>query len=181
MEQQKSKTERKNEKKPRFAIVLLCNIVLLLFSWIIVVQLYQKMPGYRWVYSDLLKGNMELIHKYKNLPIETRYEMKLGYTYAYLRYITQQTPDSAVILMPGERSVYFPANRKTDFTGQPYNKIWATRFLFPRKIVFEGEENNNKYANRITHVAIVNGWGYDKLNYPVENPIGNTVLPLNRK
>jgi hypothetical protein len=35
------------------------------------------------------------------------------------------------------------------------------------------------YADSITHVAIVNGRGYERLNYPVATKEDFTVLPSN--
>lgn len=177
MKQQEKKSDNRKNHRPGIGILLVRNIGVVLIAFLLVSFAFEKIPGYGWIYNDLLKGNMELIRKYKNTPIEGRNEMKLGFTYAYLRYIAQQTPSDAVILMP-QRSAYFPANGKTEFTGQPYNKIWALRFLYPRKIVIDGQEKANKYIDKVTHVAIVNGWGYDKLHYSVSNPAQNAVLPL---
>ena len=179
MKQQEIMSGKNQKTKPSVGIALIRNIGVALIVVLLISVAYKKMPGYQWVYDGLLKGNMELMRQYKDLPLEGRNEMKLGYTYAYLRYIVRQTPPDAVILMP-QKSIYFPEKVKTEFTGQPYNKLWATRFLYPRKIVLEGEETANKYGCKITHVAIVNGWGYDKLHYEVENPVKNTVLPIDR-
>lgn len=174
---QKNKAGKGNDPRPTFAVILVRNLIVGFAAFLLVYTCYKNVAAYTWVHDGLLKGNMEIIHKYKHTSFDNRNEMKLGYTYAYLRYIARQTPETAVILMPG-KSVFFPPNVKTEFTGQPYNKIWATRFLYPRKIVLEGEEKANKYGDKITHVAIVNGWGYDKLEYSVNSPVKNAVLPV---
>ena len=60
-----------------------------------------------------------------------------------------------------------------------YNKIYATRFLYPRKLVLESEFGVSKYADQINYVAIVNGEGKDKLSYPTDSTYRHGVLPIN--
>ena len=60
----------------------------------------------------------------------------------------------------------------------PTQKIYATRFLYPRKLILESERKTGKYKNEITHVAIVNGKGMEKLPYPVDTEFQHGVLPL---
>ncbi|MDR0769362.1 MAG: hypothetical protein LBE71_05615, partial [Dysgonamonadaceae bacterium] len=60
------------------------------------------------------------------------------------------------------------------------NKLWALRVLYPRKLVTPSEMETNRYAKDITHVAIVNGRGYERLDYQVENPVTHGVLPVKR-
>lgn len=170
------KDERKTASFPGYFAVFTRNILFGFLAFLLILLCYKQQPGYKWTYDNLLRGNMEVIKKYRHLSTDKRNEMKIGFTYVYLRYLKQNTPDSAVILMP--RS---PAFRRKDvrnpFGGEPWHKIWAARFLYPRKIVYEGEKDN-KYADHITHVAIVNGWGYDQLDYQVAQKVDNTVLPL---
>jgi len=42
----------------------------------------------------------------------------------------------------------------------------------------ESERKTGKYKNEITHVAIVNGKGTEKLPYPVDTEFQHGVLPL---
>ena len=58
------------------------------------------------------------------------------------------------------------------------NKLYATRFLYPRLLILESELEESRYADRITHVAIVNGEGKDRLPYQVDPEIQHAVLPV---
>lgn len=159
------------------------------FSWIVkngiaaivtgllVYSLLESQQSYNWVYNGLLKGNMETIKKYPDLTLDQKFEMKLGYTYTYLNFIKNNTPQNAVILYPGSEA-FFPKDVKSPFEGTPYNKIWATRFLYPRKLIIPSEVGKNHYSDKITHVAIVNGLGYDKLNYEPKERYKNCVMPI---
>lgn len=170
---QKSQKTKSSKAKPAIRVIILRNVAAITIAFLLIVAC-QKSPGYHWVYNDLLKGNMEIFRKYKNTTTDQRYEMKLGFSYVYLRFIKNQTPDTAVILMP-EGDVFYPKNEKSDFTGEIRNKLWTSRFLYPRKIIYDKER---KEQDKITHVAIANYWGYDKLPYKVSKQEKHTVLPI---
>lgn len=156
--------------------VFVKNVIALLLTFLLVSFCYKNNPGYNWVYKGLLKGNFEVIQKYKNLTVDQRTEMKLGYDYAYLRYVRKLTPDSAVILMPGRDAITLKGGQ-SEITQNLFGKLWVTRFLYPRKIVYDFETGNKLY-DRITHVAIINYWGYDKLSYQVDREVKDAVLPV---
>jgi hypothetical protein len=123
---------------------------------------------------------MELVKQNPNLTLDERYTAKLGSAYTYLMYIKSQTPENAVILYPSVEE-FFPKDKNSIFPGNSgvSGKIWALRFLYPRKLVLPSEMETNRYAKDITHVAIVNGYGFERLNYPVENKFEHGVLPVN--
>jgi len=54
-------------------------------------------------------------------------------------------------------------------------------YLFPRKIVKFDERNSNPYYDSITHVAVINYWGYDLAGMPVNKKHPNLVLPLKKQ
>ncbi len=158
-----------------YAIWLLKNILFLFIVVLLVKYTFSKQPAYNWVYNGLLKGNMEMIRKYPNLTYDQKMQYKLGASYEYLLFLKQHTPENAVILYPSSK-----AFRKKDspFTQNIDNKIYAIRFLYPRKLILESDLENSIYADKITHVAIVNGEGIDKLPYPVNMEIQHGVLPV---
>jgi len=60
-------------------------------------------------------------------------------------------------------------------------KGYVTYFLYPRQVVYESEKDKTKMYNKITYVAIVNNWGYDKLRYDITEKIPYSVLPINKQ
>ncbi|MDR3129328.1 MAG: hypothetical protein LBU03_03675 [Tannerellaceae bacterium] len=156
------------------------NIVALLGAWTLVWFCYKGVSSYVWVHDSLLLGNYKLIREYKGLSVDERREMKMGFPFRYMKFVRDQTPDTAVILMPA-REVYFPQGEKSDFgDADVSNKLWRLRVLYPRRLVDEPELGVNIYSDSITHVAVVNGWGYDHLGYEVAERLKYTVLPVKR-
>lgn len=165
-------------RRPLFAMNgkrVLKNVSFLILAMLLISYTFSRQPGYHWVYFSLLKGNMETIKKYPRLTLEQKTQMKLGTSYEYLLYLKRATPENAVILYPEAKD--FRENG-SPFTQEIDNKIYATRFLYPRKLVLESERNASKYRDKITHVAIVNGKGKDKLPYPVDADFQHGVLPI---
>ena len=77
---------------------LLKNILFLLLALLLVKITFTEQPAYKWVYYNLLKGNMSLIKQYPDISFEQKMQMKLGVNYEYLHFIKQATPEDAVIL-----------------------------------------------------------------------------------
>ncbi len=176
--------QRKDDKKEPaslkpawvvYAIWFLKNIFLLTIAYIVVNLAFSKQPAYNWVYNQLLKENMKLIRSYPDLSYDQKMQMKLGASYEYLLFLKQTTPEDAIILYPNPKAF---KKEGSPFTQEIFNKIYATRFLYPRKLVLENEIEQSKYADKITHVAIVNGEGKDKLPYPIDSTFQHGVLPL---
>lgn len=158
---------------------LMKNIGIALIAGFFLSKCLEVQPGYNWSYYSLLKGNMALIRANPNLTTAQKNEQKLGNDYAYLQFIRNSTPEDAVILYPSHED-FFPEGVESPFKQDISNKIWGLRFLYPRKLVLPSEMESNRYAKDITHVAIVNGRGYERLNYEVDSSIEHGVLPLNR-
>lgn len=161
-------------------LAIVKNIVAVVVLGFLAMEAINSNPGYNWAYNSLLKGNLKMIKEHPNLTLEQKYEMKVGFSYRYLNYVKAQTPKDAVILLPAQ-SDFFPKDEKSPFSGEPYNKLWSTRFLYPRKLVLPNELDKNRYASQITHVAIVNDRGYERLNFTVEEPVGHAIIPVNTK
>ena len=105
---------------------------------------------------------------------------KLGLSHVYLRYVKENTPENAVILLPGKEAFY-PEGEERIFSGEPYNKLWAIRFLYPRRVIIPSELGKTPWSEKVTHVAIVNGRGYEYLDYEVEQKAPHAVLPMHLK
>ncbi|HVI44697.1 MAG TPA: hypothetical protein VM802_07500 [Chitinophaga sp.] len=153
------------------------NTVLAAIAGMIIYFIIKSLPGYDWVCNDMLKSNMETISLYPDLTTDQKLEIKLGKSYGYLRYVKEQTPENAVILFPGAEA-FSPPGQKSDYTGEPYNKLWALRFLYPRKLVIPSEMGKTSYYRKVTHIAVVNGLGAEKLETPPGIPLTDIVLPV---
>jgi len=164
-------------KWKRYILWFLKNIVALAAVIALVVFSIQKQPGYNWAYYKLLKSHMEFIRKYPKLPLEKRYETKMGTNYSFLAFLKNATPEDAVILYP-ESSDFFPEGVKSPFTGEIYNKVYAIRFLHPRRLVTPSELKSSSLSKEINFVAIVNGRGFERLNYEVEKKFEHGVLAV---
>ena len=141
--------------------------------------------GYYWVTHDVAQKSLEQINDI-NAKVEsgamkplTR-EDKLGYkvgVYPLLKYLNENTPKDAVILLPPGDSLLSNTS-KWNFV---YDPEWMEYFIYPRLCLATGRENEHPdLAKRITHVLIVQGRGYDKLKYevPVDQRPSEAVLPI---
>ena len=154
-----------------FAVVI---VLFLLNKFVLDVQ-----PGYNWAYN-MLQKNLETIRHYSRTTTDNHFEMKLGLSHVYLRYVKESTPENAVILLPGKEAFY-PEGEERIFSGEPYNKLWAIRFLYPRRVIIPSELGKTPWSEKITDVAIVNGRGYEYLDYEVEQKAPHAVLPMHLK
>ena len=167
-----SKTSEHNNKFISWTLkgILSTGLVVLFLKY-----LFSISPAYDWVYNGLLKQNMQLINKYPDVSYEQKMALKLGASYEYLYYVRQQTPEDAIILYPSADAFRMKGN---PFTQEIHNKLFATRFLYPRRLIQREELEKSPYAEKITHVAIVNGVGRDFLPYPVDSTMQHAVLTL---
>ncbi|MDR1344812.1 MAG: hypothetical protein LBJ39_05605 [Tannerellaceae bacterium] len=185
MEAKKRKAAEKRPpakvKSGGYGLWLLKNICAAVVAGIFIFKCIEMQGGYNWVCNSMLKGNMELIKANPGATLEQRHEFKLGFDYRYLQFVKTSTPEDAVILYPS-REDFFPEGVDSPFKQDVSNKTWALRFLYPRKLVLPSEMESNRYAGDITHVAIVNGRGFDRLGYETgtDGSMEFGILPLNR-
>ncbi len=97
--------------------------------------------------------------RYDSLSYDQRLEVKLGFTAKYLHMLRDSTPANAVILMPPD-SIFFPEDTASRFNPLVRNRRWVAYFIYPRKIVYEEEKDTLALYRDVTHVAVVNYWGY---------------------
>lgn len=173
----KAEKDKSNASVGMFRKISL-NVISVLFAWLLVFFCYKKNSSYAWVYDSLLVGNYKIASANKHLTIDEVREFKIGFNFSYLMFLKAHTPENAVIWMP-ERKAYFPEGKKSPFSGDIASKMYRLRVLYPRKIVDAGE-NNNKYSKKITHVAVLDGQGADKLNYKLKEVLDFAVYPVNK-
>ncbi len=152
------------------------SLLLLLAGGLLLYAAVAGNEGYNWAWNSLLKGNWELTRKHAGASLDERLQMKLGFNYAYLNFVKQNTPEEAVILFPLKDNMFDKAgNMQLD--GWANRKYWIARFLYPRRPLFKDEAESNPLYKAVTHVAIVAGHGYEDLDYEVKGKMPFTVLP----
>ncbi|MCK4813657.1 MAG: hypothetical protein KAT14_06945 [Candidatus Marinimicrobia bacterium] len=177
MGKKKSKNKKDEKSKPRNSLCVY-NFVVTLAVFLLVFTAYKIMPSYKWVVNSLAYSNMQTIKKYPNLHIDRKYEAKLGFDYKYINYVRNHTPENAVILMPPGSEILKKNFNKKGAWGVK-NKVWNTYFLYPRILVDQDAViSDTALAKSLTHVMIVNGWGYDKLEYHISQKAQYNVLPI---
>lgn len=146
--------------------------------------------GYRWAIHDLAFKNLENIEQVKaqlsaqradSTPqslFEAKMNMKVS-LYPMFDYIKANTPEDAIILLPeGDSAV--SNTSKWNFI---YDPEWVEYFIYPRLCLAIGREDEHpELKNKITHVLIIEGKGYDKLKYdvPLEQRPREAILPINQ-
>ncbi len=146
--------------------------------------LKQITKGYRWAVHDMAMGSYKQIQdieqqvnsgRIKPLTLDDKRSYKIS-TYSYLKYLIDNTPDTAVILLPpysvtGDRSQY-------NFL---HSSEWVEYFIYPRMCISEDARDMfPDVYQKVTHVAVVDSWGYQKLRYPVQSAAREAVFPINR-
>ncbi len=157
------------------------KIIFNIIGVIAVVILYfnlREHVGYGFVFK-MLEGNYKTISTNPNATLDERSAMKLGLSYEYFKYIRSQTPENAVIYLPGKEA-FMDKSMGVEFTGEPYIKAWAYRFLHPRKVVLESEYGKSKYSSDITHIAIVNKKGCEILPYQIKDIPVLGLIPVTK-
>lgn len=149
--------------------ILGCLVVYFLLSVVVFPQ-----QDYAWS-IDMLEDNYDFVTNNRYMSVQERYASKLGVSYILFDSVRSKTPDTAVVYLPGKNG-FFPKNQVSIFTGEPYEKMWAIRFLYPRKVVSEEEYERSAYAEKIDYVMIVYGIGTERLKYKLPQRIDFGVL-----
>ncbi|MBT8326521.1 MAG: hypothetical protein KJP21_02280 [Bacteroidia bacterium] len=170
--------QSKSEKKPSTGIPFINNIVVVFVFVILVVIVKDANTGYKWMSDTLIKLNMKRIKMYKNSTFEEKQVAKMGYNVQFLNYVSDNTPEDAIILMPPD-SIIQQEGVASDFDKHMRNKVWVSYFLYPRKVVFEKEKETSTLYDKATHIAVINGWGYEKLPHITGNRSKHAVFALN--
>ncbi|GHT11061.1 hypothetical protein AGMMS4956_03490 [Bacteroidia bacterium] len=142
----------------------------LLLAVVVGLLLYGGIPknsGYQWTFVNYLKGNWDFIQAHDTATLDEIYQMKCGFDYAYLNYIKQHTPDTAIILFP-LKEYLTEKGGDMQLSGNVGSKMWVTHFVYPRRILYKDEAEINPLYKDVTHVAIVAARGYEDLDYFVQ-------------
>lgn len=180
--QRNKKAEKAAPAKKKFALPSFAKNLLILGGVLLLLNVLKtEVDGYKWVAETLVAKTPEQLEKYKNLTYDQKMEGKLGFAYKYFKFINENTPDSAIILMPPD-TVIRPKGQvhytKTGMNGYTTNPKWVSYFIYPRKLVYEDRKDQypELYKN-FTHVAVMNGWGYKKLPYRVRQESPFSIMP----
>lgn len=180
--QHNKKAEKTAPKKKKFVLPSFVKNLLILGGVLLLLNVLKtEVDGYKWVAETLVAKTPEQLEKYKDLTYEQKMEGKLGFAYKYFQFINQNTPDSAIILMPPD-TIIRPKGQvhhtKKGMNGYTTNPKWVSYFIYPRKLVYEDRKDQypELYKN-FTHVAVMNGWGYQKLPYRVRQESPFSIMP----
>ncbi len=150
------------------------NLVGCLLAYILLTGIVFKQEDYAWAIT-MLEENHDFVMDNGKMNLQERYTSKMGVTYSLFDSVCSRTPDTAIIYIPGQQA-FFPKDQERIFTGEPFEKMWAIRFLYPRKVVTELEYERCVYSDEIDYVIVVNGKGVERLKYKVPYPIQFGVL-----
>lgn len=158
------------------------NFIFLLSVVAFVLVIFKGNEGYSWIWNKLISENLKFISKNPHLTEAQRYQVKFGVDASVIDYIKNKTPESAVILFPPNEVIMNKNSSYRFIKGVGGLKIrnWALYFLYPRKLVYADEMRESIFTKDITHVACLNGWGYEFLNYEYESKSEFEVLAINK-
>ena len=172
----KQQEEEKKPNKPSFFI----NVSISLVTAFILYVLYLTVPGYNHLVRVYIIRNSEFILNNFNVSLDRKYQAKLKNDYVFVQFVKNYTPDTAIILMPPPE-VFDKSSLNRSGSWGVRSKIWSSYFLYPRILVKEDERDTYpELYSSVTHVMIVNKWGYDKLNYQTSTRMKYGVLPVHK-
>ena len=162
----------KREKDPAMEIPFLKNVLVLIVLFFTTYYLVGNVKGYKWLQERFIEGNLNKLERFADLTTDQKYQAYFRFNHQFLNYIKENTPDSAIIYMPPDSIIMPEDGTQTDFytkkkSNSVLHKVWATYFIYPRRLVYDRERGEVPGFDRYTHVACIDGWGYDYLEYPV--------------
>ena len=169
----------KTKQKVATGIPILNNILVTGLVGLLCFVLYNQFSGYQWVHINLINTNLDYAEKWKDKTLDEKESIKFGMNANYLNYLVDNTPEDAIVLFPPKDNLPKHKDHQKINT-MLRRRTYVTHFVYPRRIVYK-DESDNPFMNDVTHVAIIDGWGYDQLKYPVTQRTLNTVLPINRE
>ncbi len=123
---------------------------------------------------------MTFIKKHPDLSYEQKMQIKHKFKFTFCNFINKHTDENAIILIPSIEAIKNAKelDNKKSTSASLANKIYASYFIYPRIFIYPEEKGKNPLWDKITHVAIINGHGYEYLNYKVKKKAKYQLLPI---
>lgn len=157
------------------------NIGLLLASVMVVMWAEKNVNGYKWVHDSLIGNNLKMMEKFKDADYDKKMELKVAFNYRFAKFLKDNTPENAVIMLPKDTLdtyiVTDPKTKRKQRLEYLSNPGWVSYFTYPRRVLSEGD--TSILCDSVTHVAIVNGHGYELLPFAVDQRQQFGVMPMN--
>lgn len=137
-------------------------------------------PGYDFLPKRIIKSNLDYIAKNDTLSLAKRTAGKLGWSAYFFDNIKRNLPDDAVVLLPPQEviSVFNKDKKKKKEQINYYkNPAWVSYFLYPVRYVYADDEAS-PLLTEVTHVAVFNRWGFNRLTYKPKEYLGFDILPI---
>lgn len=173
----KAKEATPEKAEPNKMLKIGKNVLILVLTFFVITQIKQN-DGYKWVLDTLVSSNLKTMKDNKHLTEKQKLEAKTGYTGRFFNQINESTPEDAVIIFPPD-SLFGVTKYGAKLDRYMKGKQWSSYFVYPRTLIYQDEKD--KYPElykKATHVAIVNGWGYELLPYQVKSRNAFAVLSL---
>jgi len=136
--------------------------------------IFHQVPGYKWIYFDMLKNNMSTIAKNPDMTLEQKHMQKLGGEMELLDKIKNETPKDAIIIMP-------PTQMLTDIKAtRIQNFSFSYYFTFPRMLVYEDNKEKDSLYKKATHILTIGQWGIDRTDATFDSKNPFRVLALKK-
>ncbi len=143
---------------------------------------FRENTGYNWVWESLIGENLKFANRSSHLTEAQKFQSKFGIDAAALDYIEQHTPENAIILMPPGAILMADSASfqfKKDLGGIKVRN-WALDMLYPRKLVYFDEKDKNMFYSKISHIVVMDGWGFEFLNYIPDTRNNFDVLAIRK-
>jgi hypothetical protein len=176
----KTKKQVKDKSKKEESVlskIIIRNLLSFALFAVIVYILYSKVPGYNWLWSGLIKGNLGTIEQYPDLTRDQKFEIKERPDAAFVNFLKNNTSDSSSIVFP-PRDLLINSKRKFK---RLHNKAWITYALYPREVEYFNELPDTSNLERFDFIAVFEYWGYDKVSYPADRSNEYFLLPTKIK
>jgi len=174
------KQKAQDQVSVKKGIPVVKNLLVAAVLGVFIFTVFRENSGYNWVWQSLIGENLKFVARSSHLNESQKYQAKFGIDAAALDYVKQNTPENAVILMPPTAILMADSASfqfKKDLGGIKVRN-WALDILYPRKLVYFDEKEKNKYAGSISHVVVMDGWGFEYLNYKPETRNNFDVLAI---